>query len=164
MIIEAFNYKTWADERTLKAIDSINKTTFSDSYVFTLQQINHMVIVEDLFRSRLSSDPAPHKSTNSVSVPEIDELKRSLEKSREWYINYVTALDNEIRRKVISFKFADGQRGSMSVEEILFHIINHGSYHRGSIAHALDLAGVPHPIDGYGIYVHKEEPRRREQT
>ena len=51
----------------------------------------------------------------------------------------------------------------MTVEEILFHIVNHGSYHRGNIAHALDLACVPHPVDGYGIYIHEEEPQRRER-
>ncbi len=61
------------------------------------------------------------------------------------------------------FTFADGKYGSMSVEEILFHIINHGSYHRGSIAHALDLAAVAHPVDGYAIYIHEKEPGRREQ-
>lgn len=49
----------------------------------------------------------------------------------------------------------------MSVEEILFHVLNHGTYHRGSIAHALDLAGVDHPPDGYGIFVHQAEPDRR---
>jgi len=52
----------------------------------------------------------------------------------------------------------------MNVEEMLFHILNHGSYHRGSIAHALDIANVPHPIDGYCAYIHEAEPDRREQT
>jgi len=62
---------------------------------------------------------------------------------------------------LISFTFADSKRGTMSIEEILFHVVNHGSYHRGSIAHALDLAGVPHPPDGYGIFIHNKNPERR---
>ena len=73
-------------------------------------------------------------------------------------------LDNEKRQAVIPFIFADGKHGSMSIEEMLFHVISHGSYHRGSIAHALDLASVPHPVDGYGIYIHEKEPERREKT
>ena len=63
----------------------------------------------------------------------------------------------------VSFRFADGQSGSMAVKEILFHIVNHGSYHRGSIARALDGAGVPHPPDGYGIFIHEREPLRRQR-
>jgi len=52
----------------------------------------------------------------------------------------------------------------MNIEEILFHIVNYGSYHRGLIAHALDLAGVAHPADGYGIYIHEKSPERRNET
>jgi uncharacterized damage-inducible protein DinB len=61
----------------------------------------------------------------------------------------------------IAFRFADGRRGKMTIYEILFHIITHGSYHRGNIAHALDLAGVTHPVDGYGAFIHAFEPNRR---
>ena len=49
MLKQAYDYKRWADERTLRAIESINKDEFPDSYAFALQQINHMVIVEELF-------------------------------------------------------------------------------------------------------------------
>jgi len=45
--------------------------------------------------------------------------------------------------------------------EILFHIINHGTYHRGAIGHALDLAQVSHPADTYTVFIHATEPERR---
>ena len=164
MIVQAFDYKQWADERTLDSIGRINRTVFSEPYAFVLQQINHMIIVEELFRSRLENMPPPHKATNSEIIPEFDKLKHRLVVSGKWYFNYVSDLDIEKKQRVISFKFADGNYGSMSVKEIIFHIINHGSYHRGSIAHALDLAEVAHPADGYGIYIHEAEPSRREKT
>lgn len=164
MITDAFNYKKWADERTLNAMTYINKALFAKSYAFTLQQINHMVIVEELFKSRLTKGSTPHKNTNSDTVPKFDELEHRLLESGKWYANYVDTLDNKTIDEIISFTFCDGKHGSMSVEEILFHIINHSSYHRGSIAHALDLAGVEHPIDGFGIYIHEKETKRREQV
>jgi len=157
--IQAFKYKRWADERTLRAIENIDRDKFPDSYAFVLQQLNHIVIVEELFNSRLASSPIAHGSTNTEVVPGFDELDRKLMASYEWYVSYVTKLENEEEK--ISFAFADGRRGMMTVQEILFHIVNHGSYHRGNIARALDLASVPHPIDGYGIYIHEKEPERR---
>ena len=160
MYIQALNYKKWADERTLRAVESIDRSAFPDSYSFVLQQLNHMVIVEELFKSRLINQPAPHASTNTKRVPEFPELERRLLASCNWYSNYASNLKNT-EEKVI-FTFADGKRGMMTVQEILFHIVNHGSYHRGNIAHSLDLASVPHPIDGYGIYIHETEPERRE--
>lgn len=160
MYIQALNYKKWADERTLRAIESLDKHAFPDSYRFVLQQLNHMVIVEELFKSRLINQPAPHTSTNTKLVPEFPELERRLLTSCNWYSGYASNLEN--REEKVIFTFADGKRGMMTVQEILFHIVNHGSYHRGNIAHSLDKASVPHPIDGYGIYIHEAEPERRE--
>lgn len=159
MFIQAFKYKRWADERTLRAIENIDREVFPDSYTFALQQVNHMVIVEELFHSRLTFNVAPHKNTNSEVIPEFNELERRLISSCDWYVNYVFKLENE--QEKFSFTFADGKHGMMTSREILFHIVNHGTYHRGNVAHALDLASVPHPIDGYGIYIHEKEPERR---
>jgi uncharacterized damage-inducible protein DinB len=159
MLKQAYDYKRWADERTLRAIESINKDEFPDSYAFALQQINHMVIVEELFRSRLTNNSPPHTSTNTDIVPGFEDLENRLRESTDWFVSYVSELENG--EEQIAFVFADGKRGMLNVEKILFHILNHGSYHRGNIAHALDLASVPHPIDGYGIYIHEIEPARR---
>ena len=161
MIIEAIEYKVWADKRTLDAIENVDETLHADSYAFMLQQVNHILIVEELFRSRLINIPAPHGDTNSIIVPELNVLKSKLAESNRWYLNYVEDLCEEDLTTVVSFTFADGKAGSMNIEEILFHIVNHGSYHRGSIAHALDLVGVAHPADGYGIYIHEKSPERR---
>ena len=87
----------------------------------SLQQLNHMVIVE--------------------------ELKQRLCDATFWYINYVQKLEQEEKGRVVLFTFVDGKCGAMTCLEILFHIINHGTYHRGAISHALDLADVPHPAD-----------------
>lgn len=160
MLKQMFDYKTWADKRTLRTVESIDKHAFPDAYAFVHQQINHIVIVEELFRRRIEGYPEPHTSTNTDVLPSFDELKARLLASGEWYINYVSNSPDAERQ--ITFVFADGLRGCMTVQEILFHILNHGSCHRGNIAHALDLASVAHPVDGYGIYIHEKEPSRRE--
>lgn len=157
--IDAFLYKKWADERTLKAIKNIDANAFPDLYAFALQQLNHMVIVEELFYSRMTNHIATHKSTNTLVIPELDVLENRLMCLAKWYTS--STLEHENEEECISFTFTDGKRGMMTRQEMLFHIINHGSYHRGNIAHALDLAMVPHPIDGYAIYIHEKEPGRR---
>ena len=162
MLLQSMEYKKWADERTIDAIKQIDKGKFADACGFVLQQLNHMVIVEELFISRLDNKPPPHLSTNTESVPQLDELSLRLADATKWLLNFASQVSENQKRSVLRFEFTDGKRGSMSVEEMLFHIINHGSYHRGSIAHCLDLAGVPHPVDGYGIYIHQIEPERRD--
>ena len=102
--------------------------------------------------------------TNTEIVPQFDELKTRLIESCEWFLGYVEGLEKVNYQEMILFTFADGKNGSMAISEILFHIVNHGSYHRGSIARALDLAGVSHPPDGYGFFLHEYQPERRHQA
>lgn len=161
MLVEKFSYKRWADLRTLEAIDCIDKTEYFKSFTFVVQQTNHLLIIEELFKARLLNEALPHENTNSVIVPEFSQLKQRLSVSYDWYLSFVSNLDEEGKQEKVSFIFADGKRGSMTVSEILFHVVNHGSYHRGAISHALDLAQVAHPVDGYAIYIHEKEPQRR---
>ncbi len=162
MIVEGIKFKQWADQRTLAAIEQVDSEAFPREYAFMLQQINHMVIVQDLFQARLTDSPVPHKHTNSEIVPAFEALNERLIASGQWYRDYANTLNNEAGQRAIAFTFADGKAGKLSVEEILFHIVSHSSYHRGSIANALDQVGVPHPVDGYGIYIHDQEPARRQ--
>lgn len=160
--INSFKYKQWADLRTLESVDHIDVS--SSSFAFICQQLNHMIIVDELFRTRLENISEPHSSTNTKVVPPFADLKVRLINSCEWFLNYINSLEPTDYQKQISFDFADGKKGTMSISEILFHVVNHGSYHRGSIARALDLAGVAHPPDGYGIFIHECEPERRNET
>lgn len=161
MFIEAFKYKQWADQRTLEAISSINGTNYPAALDFSLQQLNHMVRVEEIFRARLEGKSIPHLSTNSESVPELGELARRISASNQWFHIYAERLAANQHQQVVAFEFVDKKRGSMTRLEILFHIINHGTYHRGAIGHCLDLSEVPHPADTYTVFIHAAEPERR---
>lgn len=161
MLIEAFNYKQWADQRTLEAITRIDGDKFPAAVTFARQQLNHLVRVEELFRARLLGAAAPHRSTNTEVVPEFPELKQRIGDSHQWFARYVQNLAPAHWSQPVSFEFVDGKPGRMTRLEILFHIINHSTYHRGAIGHSLDLAQVPHPADTYTVFIHAAEPERR---
>jgi len=129
MFAKAFQFKRWADERTLRAIETIDNESFADSHSFVLQQINHMVIVEELFISRLENKPAPHESTNTKMVPTFSELEARLMASNDWYCGYISNFNNPDQQ--VTFTFADGKKGRMTVQEILFHVVSHASYQIG---------------------------------
>lgn len=160
--IQMFEYKRWADLRMLDAVKDVDPQRQQQPLAFMHRQLNHMVIVEELFRARLEGTTQPHTATYADIPPDLSELAQRMETSHTWFLDFITRLQAEQAHDAIQFEFADGRSGRMHVEEILFHIVNHGSYHRGTIAHALDLAGVSHPPDGYGIYIHAVDPARRE--
>lgn len=161
---DAFAYKRWAMQRTLEAIRAVDARAFPASVAFARQQLNHIVIVEELFRARLLGEAPPHAATNSAEVSALEALAMRLEASDQWYAAHLAALAPAQWDQALRFRFADGRDGCMTRREILFHVLNHATYHRGAIGHALDLAGVPHPADTYTVFIHQAQPQRRAGT
>jgi len=164
LLLDALRYKAWADRRTLDAVAGIDTTRFPDAMAFALQQLNHMVRVEEIFRARLLGEREPHATTNSDVVPGIADLDARLCASNEWLQGNVRSASAAQLRESIRFTFTDGKRGMLSREEVIFHLVNHGSYHRGAVGHALDLANAGRPADTFTVFIHAAEPQRRDET
>lgn len=162
-ILNQLRYKAWADGRTLDAVALIDPERFPSEMAFACQQLNHMVRVEEVFRARLLGDVEPHSSSNTEVVPPLEELKARLLQSNDWLQAYAQAMPSEKLAEKIHFRFLDGKCGTMARSEVLFHLVNHGTYHRGAIGHALDLAGGLRQADTYTIFIHTMEPERRRE-
>lgn len=162
-LADLFRYKSWADQRILEACDLIDPVAFPETYAFISQQFNHLVIVEENFKARLLNQSDPHTTSNTLPLPGLHELQKRIRSSNAWYQTYVQETTAEKFSEWVNFRFVDAQRGSMTPLEILFHIINHGTYHRGAIGHALNKSGHARPADSYSLYIHSIEPERRNQ-
>ena len=154
-------YKAWADRRTLDAVAHIDPYKQASSLAFARQQLNHMVRVEELFRARLAAQADPHGSTNTDDLPSLEELDSRLTASNRWLQEYAGSIGAAQSSEQIHFRFVDGKSGTLTREEAIFHLTNHGTYHRGAIGHALDLASAQRPADTYTVFIHDKEPERR---
>jgi uncharacterized damage-inducible protein DinB len=50
----------------------------------------------------------------------------------------------------------------MTREEMLFHVLTHGSYHRGNVGQILKNLSVAPPRDLFTKFLHVREPSRRQ--
>ncbi|MET0266619.1 MAG: DinB family protein [Duganella sp.] len=157
-------YKQWADSRTLAATGLIDVAQFPSEMAFACQQLNHMIRVEEVFKARLLCAPEPHTTSNSDPglVPPLQELVQRVSASNAWLQAYAQSLSGVALAETIRFRFLDGQQGALTREEVLFHLVNHGTYHRGAIGHVLDLAGNLRPADTYTVFIHADQPERRD--
>ncbi len=102
-----------------------------------------------------------HTQTNTKLLPSLNELQQGIEVSNVWFIEFVQNVKSEQLFEVRHFQFIDQKMGSLSVEEILFHMINHGTYHGWNIVHVLHHANVEYPADIYTVFIHQLESERR---
>ncbi|MGH8148965.1 MAG: DinB family protein [Steroidobacteraceae bacterium] len=94
-------------------------------------------------------------------MPTLEDLSADIRKSDLEYIEYVSALDRAQLAQRIDFAFTDGAAGRMSREEMLMHVITHGTGHRGQVSAVMLLNSVPPPKDGFTTYRHEAQASRR---
>jgi uncharacterized damage-inducible protein DinB len=81
-----------------------------------------------------------YTSANLSEMPTLEDLSADIRTSDREYIDYVSALDGCQLAEQIDFTFTDGAPGRMSHEEMLMHVINHGTGHRGQVSTYLHQA------------------------
>ena len=56
----------------------------------------------------------------------------------------------------VHFTFIGGDPSSMSRGDILMHVVNHGTYHRGHVASMMHKYGVMAPTTDFPVFLKSE--------
>jgi len=72
-----------------------------------------------------------------MATPDLASLQLAVEATGSWFEQYVATVDRSALAETITFQFTDGDRGQMTREEMLFHVITHGAWHRGEVGQIL---------------------------
>ena len=159
-LISLFGHKAWANSELFAALDKL-PAEHAEPLNISIRTLNHIYVVDRLFRARLAGEPAPFEATNTKATPTLGQLRDDVAATDAWYQNYVSSLTEEKASEVLDFIFADGDKGHMSREEILLHVITHGGYHRGNVGQVLKSISIAPPRDLYTKFLHQSEPDRR---
>jgi len=156
-----FAYKAWANAELFAALDRL-PAAHAEQLHTCIRTLNHIYVVDCLFRARLAGEPPPFHATNTKETPTLAQLRSGVEATDAWYVDYVSGLAEPALSRVLSFTFADGDAGQMSVQEILLHVTAHGAYHRGNVGQVLKSIDIVPPRDLYTKFLHLAEPQRRQ--
>ncbi len=148
LLIQLFQYNKEANDRYIQILQS--NTGIQDR---AIELISHILNAQEVWLDRLAPEPQQktilpwdRRDTNSLG-----ELNASLQKRTE---SYLKTNSSEISaNNIISYKTTKGQTFENKIIDILHHIINHGSYHRGQISIYLREKEITPPNSDYIMYV-----------
>jgi uncharacterized damage-inducible protein DinB len=156
-----FQYKSWADTELLAAVGALDGSTHADAKHTAIRILNHIHTVDKIFAANVRGEKHAFTATNTPDTPTIEDLSwNALEADRQW-LEYVTNLSPSALAESLRFTFTDGDKGLMSREEMLHHVLAHGAYHRGAVGRVLAQTGAAPLRDLYTKFLHTTEPSRR---
>lgn len=130
-------YKAWANELTFESVMNLpdgealrpRQTRFGNM----VHTLNHVYVVDDIFRHHLQGRKHPYTARNTEHPSPLGDLWNAVQAMDRWYIELVDTWSAEDLSKVVHFEFVGGGKGVMTQEEIVLHLVNHATYHRGFV-------------------------------
>jgi uncharacterized damage-inducible protein DinB len=86
----------------------------------------------------------------TTTFGQLDMMQRDLD---TWYVTWIDQVEPSELDELIRFKFVDGSEGAMTRREMLFHVVNHYTYHRGFAVDMLHRMSVPIPKTDLTVYI-----------
>ncbi|WP_158856041.1 DinB family protein [Lunatibacter salilacus] len=94
----------------------------------SIKLFNHILNAHQIWNTRIDQKDA------AFGVWESREISGEKEIDQQNYTNTLTILDIYELESVVQYTNSTGKAFTNSVREILFHLVNHSTYHRGQIA------------------------------
>lgn len=160
-LLSLFEFKAWSNRALFAQLQEVNADSHAAALHAMVRMLNHIYVVDRIFHAHLMGQPHGYTGTNTDATPTLDELQFDVAETDAWYIDHVQTLSEGALDDMVAFTFTDGDGGCMSREEMLLHVITHGSYHRGNVGQMLKAIGMAPPRDLYTKFLHEKEPQRR---
>ena len=139
-------YKTWANERLYATLAGISETDLAaPSPIFAgsiLRTLNHVHLMDMVWKSHLLGVPHGLTTRNPETTPPLSGLRDAQREIDAWYIDYAATMTPAACDDVVHFTFIGGGDEALRREDILLHVVNHTTYHRGHITAMLNQMGV----------------------
>ena len=131
-------YNAWANTTMFDAVARLpeGEATKPRKSVFKnmLHTLNHNYVIGLIFRAHLQARDHGFTARNTPEYPPLEESRRTQQALDTWYIDWSDAMTDAALDEQVDFTFVGGGAGVMTRAEMLLHVVNHTSYHRGFVA------------------------------
>jgi uncharacterized damage-inducible protein DinB len=155
-------YAAWADARLFDALRTAPPNVIDQPRPGRpsglISTLAHIYVVDRIWRAHLEGQVHGFTTRNLDQPLPLAELEEAQHLEDHWYIAFVDAQSDESLAQVINFNFVDGGKGSLTRGDMLLHISNHKTYHRGYVADMLYESGLRPPTMDLPVFLRDAPP------
>lgn len=151
------DYKAWANEIIFSTVSSlpVDEVTKARETRFgnMLHTLNHVYVIDDIFKAHLEEKSHNYTARNTATYPPLEDLWPAVKVMDQWYLDYASSSSEKELLDIVDFQFVDGGKGRMSRYEMILHVVNHGTYHRGFVSSMMYQVPVVPPANDFTVYL-----------
>lgn len=148
--LKLLGYNAWTNRRFLA---SMLENTVMNNKIFLL--FSHLLTAEEVWLCRAKGVGAPVQRLWEVYPNETLQLMLA-DNSQAW-IDYVNSLEESSLATEVSYRNTKGESFSTRLDDIITHLVNHGTHHRAQIASMLQQEKIQPPVSDYVVYVREQK-------
>jgi uncharacterized damage-inducible protein DinB len=156
-----FDYNRWANDFTLDAVASLSQQQFISegvsSYRSVRDTLTHILSAEWVFLMRCRGE-SPKQMLDPSIFPDLNSIRIKWNEVNDGWEGFLNNLSEESLHNVIAYINFQGELWKYPLSQILQHIVNHSTYHRGQVTTLLRTLGANAVMTDYLAYwdVHKK--------
>jgi len=155
-LVQLYEYNIWANERVMNHLKSLPDGTFTKEvdlgFKSIAEVISHMISADEVWFARIKGESPPSLArTPFTNIEEASSYQNKLQTQIHEYLMSTNDIE-----KIVSYSNTKGEKFQNSILEIMQHVVNHGTYHRGNISTILNSLGIKGILTDYIAYLRKE--------
>jgi uncharacterized damage-inducible protein DinB len=159
------DYHYWARDRLLDALETVPPDQLTrdlgSSFKSIHETLAHTYAAEWAWYSRWQGQ-SPTALLPADQFPDVAAVRRAWSQHEAEMRAFLDAVGEDGVSRVFEYKLLSGQPGASPLWQMLQHVVNHASYHRGQVTTMLrQLGATPaKPMDMIAYYRIKDRDRR----
>ena len=140
-----YEYNRWANARILDAVSKLTPEQFTrdlqSSHRSVRDTFAHIVAAEWIWLERWKGT-SPNALLKPGDFPTVESLGTRWAEVGTDYASFINGLADESLDTVISYRNTRGEEWAYPLGQMLQHVLNHSSYHRGQVTTLLRQLGA----------------------
>lgn len=141
---ELYDYNTWANGRIFDAASKLSTEQFNQtvpgSFPSVRETLRHILAAEWIWLSRWKGE-SPSAIPAEWDTSTMEGIRSHWEENTKNLITFVRGLSASDVQRSVTYRSIKGDSFTNTMSQILRHLVNHSTYHRGQIVNMLRNLG-----------------------
>ncbi len=151
-----YDYHYWRSARVLKACEALTPSQWDQSLEPSWGSVHsllaHMVAAEKIWLGRWKGVSA-RSLMPAEAVPALADVGLAWKDLEKEMRTFIDGCDESRLAANVTYTNTKGRTFSFPLWELMLHVVDHATHHRGELVAMLTMLKIPHPEDGLNTYL-----------